>query len=217
MAVVVRAHNEEDTIVDVVGSLRAAGHRVWVAASGCTDATVRRAETAGAIVLITPLGLGASTREVLRSFICEPVALVDADLVRVQVDAVAVLLAAAEHGFVGKGAMDRAGRSSALLPGLAREYGVELPNVPPQALTSAYSSYPPRFADRVDLTRVPDRRGSDLMLSLLAHAAGIPTVVVPAGPRDHRERGEAHIDTLIAGNRATLAAFAVAAGRSVDT
>lgn len=208
MAMVLRAHNEQETVGAAVTALREAGYRVWVAASGCTDLTVQRAERAGAHVLVTPKGLGASTREVLTCFRSEPVVFVDADMPRVRTDVVAVLCAAARNGFVGKGASDRPGRSSVRLPAMAANAGVELPQIPPQALTSAYSSYPAGFADTVELSRVPNGRGSDLMLSLLADAAGIATVVVPSGPREHRNRGADHISVLVDGNRATLAAFA---------
>jgi len=213
--IVVRAHNEESTIGRTVRDLiDGVGQRVWVAASGCTDETVTLAREAGAEVLITPIGLGASMRTVLTEFVSEPVVLVDGDLGAVRTDVVRVLDAAAREGFVGKGSLDRPGRSSSLLPDLAREAGVDLPDIPPQALTSSYSAFPRGFADAVDLSMVPDQRGSDLMLSLLAHNAGIGTVVVPAGPRDHRDRGEAHVDVLVEGNRRTLA---VMAERARDT
>lgn len=207
--IVVRAHNEERTIAKTVRDLiDGVGQHVWVAASGCTDGTVALARDAGAEVLITPMGLGASMRMVLAEFVSEPVVLVDGDLDQVRCDVVRVLDAAAREGFVGKGAMDSAGRSSSLLPALAQEAGVELPDIPPQALTSAYSAFPRGFANSVELSMVPDQRGSDLMLALLAHNAGIGTVVVPAGPRDHRDRGEGHIDVLVEGNRRTLAVMA---------
>lgn len=182
---------------------------VWVAASGCTDRTVDVAVKAGAEVFATPLGLGASTVAVLRRFAQEPVVFIDGDLSDVRVPTVALLSAAAESGFVGKGAMDNAGRSSSRLPEMAAAAGVGLPDVPPQALTSAYSSYPAGFANLVDLTMVPLNRGSDLMLSLLAHAAGVETVVVPAGPRAHRNRGTEHVENLVAENQVTLEKFAV--------
>lgn len=207
MAIIIRAHNEEDTIVQVITALKEAGETVWVAASGCTDETVVRAEAAGAKTLITPFGLGTSTCAALNHFASQPVVFVDGDLSSPRVDTVLLLRSAAELGFVGKGAMDRAGRSSYWLPHFAAEAGVDLPEIPPQALTSAYSSYPKGFADAVDLSLVPENRGSDLMLSLLAHQAGIGTVVIPAGPRAHRNRGEAHVESLIAENRAALQIF----------
>jgi glycosyltransferase involved in cell wall biosynthesis len=208
MAIVVRAHNEEETIEKVVASLKEVNETVWVAASDCTDETVIHAESAGAKILVTPLGLGASTCEVLQFFVSEPIVFVDGDLADVRTDVVRLLYAAAGSGFVGKGAMSHAGRSSSKLPEMAKEVGVVLPDIPPQALTSAYSSYPAGFADTVDLSLVPQDRGSDLTLSLLSYHSGFDTVVIPAGPREHRDRGEAHIENLVQANRFALKIFA---------
>jgi glycosyltransferase involved in cell wall biosynthesis len=207
MAVIIRAHNEENTIGKVIKILEQLGEKIWVSASGCTDNTVLVAREAGAEIFITPLGLGASTCASLEKFVNEEVVFVDGDLFNLNIKTVELLRNAAKLGFIGKGAMSSAGRSSSLLPDMAKDFGVELPNIPPQALTSAYSSYPAGFADMVDLTLVPAQRGSDLMLSLLAHNVGLETVIVPAGPREHRNRGEAHIDILIEGNKATLKKF----------
>jgi len=208
MAIIIRAHNEENTIEQVVQVLKTLNEPIWVAASACTDSTVSRAEAAGAHILATPLGLGASTVFSLQHFADEPVVFIDGDLLEPRTNTVALLKLSAELSFVGKGAMDKAGRSSSQLPQMAAAVRVPLPDIPPQALTSAYSSYPVHFAHAIDLSLVPENRGSDLMLSLLAHHAGIPTVVIPAGPRAHRDRGTAHVDTLIEENRKTLNRFA---------
>lgn len=208
MAIIVRAHNEENTIATVIDALTIFSEPVWVAASACTDNTIPVAEAAGARIFPTPLGLGASTVASLYHFSGEPVVFVDGDLLQPKSDTVALLKLSAELGFVGKGAMDKAGRSSSQLPQMAAAAKVSLPDIPPQALTSAYSSYPAHFADKVDLSLVPASRGSDLMISLLAHHAGIPTVVIPAGPRAHRDRGTAHVETLIRENQKTLDVFA---------
>ncbi len=212
MAIIIRAHNEEDSIAGVIHALAPLGEQVWVAASGCADGTIPRAEQAGAKILITPIGLGASTVAALKHFVKEPVVFLDGDLISPRVEAVALLNSAARWGFVGKGAMDRAGRSSSQLQALAEAAGVSLPNIPPQALTSAYSAYPAGFAEMVDIDFVPEDRGSDLMLSLLAHHAGVETVVIPAGPRAHRDRGEAHVNNLVEHNRVALGAFAAKFG-----
>lgn len=208
MAIVIRAHNEEDTVVSVVEALHNLGEPVWVAASGCTDNTVEVSLAAGAKVLSTPLGLGASTIAALHHFAGEPVVFIDGDLTSVRVDVVKSLLSAAEAGLVGKGVLDTAGRSSSQLPIMAESLGIELPEIPPQALTTAYSSYPANLTEIVDLDLVPMNQGSDLMLSLLVHRVGVKTVVIPAGPRAHRNRGEAHVENLIVDNLETLKKFA---------
>jgi glycosyltransferase involved in cell wall biosynthesis len=207
--VIVRAHQEEQSIARVCGPLVDAGFDVTVALSGSTDRTGERAASAGAGTVVVPVGLGAATVAALRHAAGHPVVFVDGDLVDVSVPVVELLWEAASRGFVGKGILDRPGRSSAALPSSAEQCGVELPAlVPVQGLTSSYASYPADVLDRVDVSMIPADRGSDLMLSLLVADAGYLTVCVPAGRRLHADRGEEHVARLRASNLVTLQTWA---------
>lgn len=206
--VVLRAHNEEETLATVISHVRKEGFEPVVAASGSTDGTVEVALAAGVAVQQVPIGLGAATVTILRTYSQHAVILLDADLQDIPVGIVAQLASIAEEGRVGKGVSDTAGRSSRLLPALAAHAGVTLPDVPPQALTSAYAAYPAGFASVVPLDLVPADRGSDLMVSLLAMHAGYVTEVVPTGPRSHRHGDDSHIARLVAANTLTFTKYA---------
>ena len=203
--IIIRAHNEQDNIRYVIEKLYSNSLPLAVLDSASTDKTSEYAASLHVQVVKAPLGLGAATVHGLTFFKNFPILFIDGDLTYIDTSAVSVLHSAAENGFVGKGVFDKPGRSSSVLKDLAKECGVTLPEVPAQALTSAYSAYPPFFADKVDLSRVPLSRGSDLTLSLLACKEGIDTVLVPIGKRLHNtKRGESHISNLIESNRKAL-------------
>jgi glucosyl-3-phosphoglycerate synthase len=86
VSVVIPAHNEAETIEEVVsdcqrglGLLNVDGE-VIVSASACTDATASLASSAGARVVECPLGKGAAVREGLAVASGEILCLVDGDL-----------------------------------------------------------------------------------------------------------------------------------------
>lgn len=86
VAIVIPAHNEQDTVASVVQDcrqslelLRLTG-RVIVSASGCTDQTADRALKAGAQVITSPLGKGAAIEAALADVDEEVVCLVDGDI-----------------------------------------------------------------------------------------------------------------------------------------
>lgn len=206
--ILVRAHNEEKNISYVIKEIQKTGLPLALLDSASTDRTSEYAAELNADIVAAPLGLGAATVYGLRFFKNFPILFVDGDLTYVHTDALCVLHKAAEHGFVGKGVFDKAGRSSSLIGDLASEAGVPLPNIPLQALTSAYSAYPAFFADVADLSVVPKLRGSDLTLSLLVDKIGLPTTLVPVGPRFHNnKRGASHIDNLVESNRKALVSW----------
>ena len=181
-----------------------AGRRVFVALSACTDSTAERAAHAGAETFQAPLGLGAATVATLLHFQDRPIVFVDGDLSAPRSDVIRALAVSAEKGHVGKGLFDVPGRSSCRLREIADRLGVELPDIPSQALTSAYSSYPRGFAATVDLSSVPPLMGGDLVLSLLVDRAGYEVELVSAGPRLHRDRGGDHITNLVDANEHAL-------------
>src|SRR5258708_3297631 len=85
VTVLVPAHNEQDTISEVVtealqslADLKADGE-VVVSASACTDATGARARQAGATVVESPAGKGAAITTALGSCDGEIICLVDGD------------------------------------------------------------------------------------------------------------------------------------------
>jgi Glycosyltransferases involved in cell wall biogenesis len=86
VSVVVPAHNEAETIAEVVGDafralelLKVEGE-VLVSASGCTDATASIAADAGARVVEAPIGKGVAVRAGLAATDGEVVCLVDGDV-----------------------------------------------------------------------------------------------------------------------------------------
>lgn len=86
VAIVIPAHNEQDTVAGVIKDcqqslelLRLSG-RVIVSASGCTDHTAERAEAAGAQVIVSPLGKGAAIQAALADVDEDVVCLVDGDI-----------------------------------------------------------------------------------------------------------------------------------------
>lgn len=206
--VVMRAHNEEATAGQLVAELRAGGYDVALIASACTDRTEGVARAAGAEVIPCPLGIGNAFRAAFQLVAGAPFVQIDADLTRLRVDALARLEAAALAGRMGRGSFDSAGRASSQLPGLAAAAGVELPPVPPQALTTAYTAWPTGFAANVPLESMPDNRGADLYLAVTGWRAGYTLECVPCGARDHTRRDGRHINTLTAGNRRALEVLA---------
>ncbi|MEW9551936.1 glycosyltransferase [Nonomuraea sp. NPDC050783] len=86
VAIVIPAHNEQETIAAVVGECLAALRflqvegEVVVAASGCDDDTARYAAKAGATVVTAPLGKGNAITAGLRATTADIVALIDGDL-----------------------------------------------------------------------------------------------------------------------------------------
>jgi glucosyl-3-phosphoglycerate synthase len=86
ISIIIPAHNERDTIGEVVGEafraleiLDAKGD-VLVSASGCTDDTAARGEAAGARVIESPLGKGAAIQAGLSATDGEIVCLIDGDM-----------------------------------------------------------------------------------------------------------------------------------------
>lgn len=86
VSVIIPAHNERDTVAEVIVEARrglerlGANGEIVVAASGCTDDTAQGAEAAGARVVETPIGKGAAIRAGLAATDGDVVCLVDADL-----------------------------------------------------------------------------------------------------------------------------------------
>lgn len=85
VSVIIPAHNEEETISEVVGEafrslkvLNVAGD-VTVSASGCSDRTVERAERSGARVVLAPTGKGAAISAGLAATNGTIVCLIDGD------------------------------------------------------------------------------------------------------------------------------------------
>lgn len=80
------AHNEEQTIAHVVAEAHLALREldlegeVIVAASGCTDATAKRARNAGAIVVETAVGKGVAVQAIIEATRADAVCTVDGDL-----------------------------------------------------------------------------------------------------------------------------------------
>lgn len=85
VSVLIPAHNEQETIAEVVVEaargleLLEAKGEVVVAASGCTDDTTQAASAAGAAVVVTPAGKGAAIGEGLKHVSGEIVCLIDGD------------------------------------------------------------------------------------------------------------------------------------------
>lgn len=86
VSVIVPAHNEAETIEEVVHEcLRAFAildvqGQVIVSASGCTDATADLAAAAGAQVVLSPVGKGSALKEGFRASTGDIVCLVDGDI-----------------------------------------------------------------------------------------------------------------------------------------
>jgi glucosyl-3-phosphoglycerate synthase len=86
VSVVIPAHNEEATVAQAVRECRkgiellGVEGEVVVSASGCTDDTVAVAETAGARVIVAPIGKGAAVKAGLASVDGDIVCLVDGDV-----------------------------------------------------------------------------------------------------------------------------------------
>lgn len=85
--IVIPAHNEESTIVQVVreaqkslAGLGLQGGRVIVSASGCTDGTASSARSAGADVVVSPAGKGCAMLAGIEASTSEIVCLIDGDL-----------------------------------------------------------------------------------------------------------------------------------------
>lgn len=86
VSVVIPAHNEEETVAQVVSDayaglsvLKVPGD-VTVSASGCTDQTVRRAKKAGATVVEVPIGKGNALSAGIAATSGDIVCLIDGDL-----------------------------------------------------------------------------------------------------------------------------------------
>ncbi|MFE9968214.1 glycosyltransferase family 2 protein [Streptomyces sp. NPDC005525] len=85
VTVVVPAHNEEETVAEVVEqaarglTLVGVVGEVIVAASGCTDSTAERAESAGARVVEAPAGKGKALNAGVKAAHGDIVCLVDGD------------------------------------------------------------------------------------------------------------------------------------------
>lgn len=86
VAIVIPAHNEQDTVAEVIRDCRQSldlldlPGRVIVSASGCTDQTAQRAAEAGAEVLLSPIGKGAAIAAALADVSEDVVCLVDGDI-----------------------------------------------------------------------------------------------------------------------------------------
>jgi glycosyltransferase involved in cell wall biosynthesis len=84
VSVVVPAHNERDTVAEVVAAawkgLEGLDGEVVVSASGCTDDTAERAEAAGALVVAAPSGKGNAITAGVRASTGDVICLVDGDL-----------------------------------------------------------------------------------------------------------------------------------------
>lgn len=86
VSVVIPAHNEEDTIGEVVSessrglSIIDMPGQVVVSASGCTDRTVEVARSAGATVVESDLGKGSAILEGVRASDGDVICLIDGDL-----------------------------------------------------------------------------------------------------------------------------------------
>ncbi len=86
VAIVIPAHNEQDTVALVVQDCRRSldllglSGRVIVSASGCTDQTAERAEAAHAQVIVSPLGKGVAIQAALAQVDEDVVCLVDGDI-----------------------------------------------------------------------------------------------------------------------------------------
>lgn len=85
--VVIPAHNEEDTISQVVRAAQKSlteldlqNGRVIVSASGCTDNTAEWARVAGADVVVAPAGKGLAILSGIRKSTAEIICLIDGDL-----------------------------------------------------------------------------------------------------------------------------------------
>jgi hypothetical protein len=171
---------------------------------GQPDRTVVRARAAKAEIMETGLGLGVATRTAFTVAGQHAFVMLDGDLGAVNTAAVTQLGQVAADGGMGRGVHNTAGRSSQQLTRLASDVGVALPPIEPQGLTTSYTSWPERFTDQVDTWTLLDGRGGDLWLAVTRWRAGYQLVAVNVGPRAHTRRDEAHIDTLVAGDRATL-------------
>jgi glucosyl-3-phosphoglycerate synthase len=86
VSVIVPAHNEQETVAEVVREayhglevLKVEG-QVLVSASACTDATAQIAEEAGAQVVISPAGKGAAISAGLKEATGDILCLIDGDL-----------------------------------------------------------------------------------------------------------------------------------------
>jgi hypothetical protein len=209
--VIFRAHNEAATLPGLVRRTLDAGYHTTVLAGACTDGTEAAAAAAGAEVVVVELGLGVAYQAAFAHVDGAPFVMLDADLTDLRLDAVAALADIAASGRVGRGAMDRPGRSSSQLVGQAAELAVELPPISPQALTTAYQSWPAGAAERLPLDQVPPIRGADLFLSVSAWRSGLVLVEVPVGPRAHHPRGDDHIGLMVRSNRAALELLATTA------
>lgn len=209
---VVRACNDESTIGYVVDVLVSSllFSEVIVAASGCTDATVGVAVSAGARVVEVGLGLGCVYRDVF-GLVSDSFVLLDGDLFCIDVDVLAQFVFLVDSGVVVRGRFDTPGRSSSQLAGLAADAGVVLPSLCVSALTSAYQGFPKNFGKvmaRFLAQVLPDVRGADLAVILGAAAAGYELGSVDVGPRlPNQSRGLDHIDSLVAANRLALENF----------
>jgi glucosyl-3-phosphoglycerate synthase len=86
VAIVIPAHNEQDTVAGVVQDCRQSLEllhlpgRVIVSASGCTDRTAERAKEAGAQVIVAPIGKGSAIAAALSQVDEDVVCLVDGDI-----------------------------------------------------------------------------------------------------------------------------------------
>ena len=86
VSVIIPAHNEQDTIADVIHAARrglemlGTDGEIVVSASGCTDNTAKVADKAGACAIISPIGKGAAIRAGLAATDGDVVCLVDGDL-----------------------------------------------------------------------------------------------------------------------------------------
>lgn len=105
VSVIIPAHNEEETVAEVVAACRSGlaklgtGGEILVSASGCTDNTAQVASDAGARVVIAPIGKGAAIQAGLESTDGDIVCLVDGDIKYFGDDPlVTVLVAPILHG-----------------------------------------------------------------------------------------------------------------------
>jgi glycosyltransferase involved in cell wall biosynthesis len=82
VGVIIPAHNEEDTISEVVYVARSVSQEIWVISDGSVDRTAEEAKRAGARVIELPenVGKGAAIEIGLRQLNTEVVLLLDADL-----------------------------------------------------------------------------------------------------------------------------------------
>jgi glucosyl-3-phosphoglycerate synthase len=86
VSVIIPAHNEEATIVEVIQESRrgldllGVEGEVIVSASGCTDATAAVAEAAGAKVIVSPVGKGAALKAGYEASTGEIICMIDGDI-----------------------------------------------------------------------------------------------------------------------------------------